>query len=252
LPEYDTEFKRALDEVKISDAITIEKYDLYEKDGRRNLLSFLFFCEALSKKYEEKGIEESVLLDTLRDIVIWTDIWSAQKGEMYLGELIWLSRHMKMQLFRLGSLEFIMGKAPADCKELGLSKGDNVLDVHIPHNASFTEEDCRRSFEMAKEFFAKHYPEFEYNHFTCQSWLLDTELRKLLKPESNILKFQSMFKIVDGSENEAYSALKYVFDWGTTRINLRNAYPVSTLAENMKKHVLRGGKLYERVGVIKK
>ncbi len=249
--EYDADFEKALEEIKISDAISIDNYDLGSTDGKRNLLSFLFMCEALEKKYKEKGIDEKILLDTLRDIVIWTNVWSGVKGETYLGELGWLVNHLKMKLFRLGSLEFMMGSSHADCPELGLKKGDNILEVHIPHDSSFSAEDCKSSFDAAIEFFAKHYPEFKFNHFTCHSWLLDTELKKLLKPSSNILGFQNMFTIIDGAENEADAALRYVFDWNTTRINLRNKYPVSSLAENMKKHVLLGGKLYERIGAIK-
>ena len=250
LPEYDKEFERALKEIPISDAITVEKYDPAEQDGKRNLLSVLYFCEALAKRYEEKGIEESVLLDTLGDIPIWTNLWSELRGELYLGELSWLANHLKMRLFRIGSLEYMMGKAPCDCPELGLKKGDNVLDMHIPHNSPLSPEECRRSLRMARDFFAKHYPEFRYSHFSCHSWLLDTELAGMLKPGSNILAFQEIFHIIEGSESESFAALRYIFDWGTSRINLRNAYPVSSFAERVKRHVLGGGKLYERTGVI--
>ena len=249
--EYDAAFQKALDEVRISDAITVDTYDLSSADGKRNLLSFLYFCESLEKRYAEKGIEESVLLDTLRDIVIWTDVWSEVKGELYLGELFWLKRHLSMQLFRIGSLEYVMGKAPADCPVLGLKKGDNVLDVHIPNGASLTPEACRDSMVKAKEFFKKHYPEFEFSHFSCHSWLLDPELEKLLDATSNILAFGRMFTLSEEAAPESYAALRYVFRWDTTKNTLRNAYPVSRFAERMKKHVMGGGKLYERIGAIK-
>ena len=41
-------------------------------------------------------------------------------------------------------------------------------------------------------------PEFfgpEYTIFDCESWLLSPKLQKLLKPDSNILKFQNRFQI---------------------------------------------------------
>ena len=155
--EYDGEFNRALNEYKISDAVDISRYDINEKDGRRNLLSFLFMCDEVEKKYKEKGIDEKVLLDTLGDIVLWTNAWSEVKGEMYLGELEWLRCHMKLRLFRLGSLEFISKKSPYACPELGLEKVDNVLDVHIPAGADLSPEAVKESLELAKVFYAKHY-----------------------------------------------------------------------------------------------
>ena len=248
---YDAELARALAEIPLSDAITPEHYDLGEKDGRRNLLSFLFFCEELSKKYEEKGIDEQILLDTLGDLVIWTNIWSEQKGELALYELPWLMNHMKMRLFRIGSLEFMMGKAHADIPEVGLSRGDNVLDVHIPHNADLSEEACRASSAAARAFFAEYYPEFTYSHLYCHSWLLDRELEALLPETSNILKFGRMFRLSEDPGAVSYAALRYVFHWGVTPERLRNAYPVSGFAERMKRHVLGGGKLYERAGAIR-
>lgn len=249
--DYDAEFERALREVRISDAITVRNYDKEETDGRRNLLSFLFFCEELSERYAEKGIDEQILLDTLGDVRGWTDIWSAEKGSMHLGELLWLSNHLDMKLFRIGSLEYIMGKSRADCPALGVKKGENVIDVHIPHGAALSEADCRRSLHDARLFFAQHYPEFSFTHFHCYSWLLDTALDGLLGEKSNIRAFRNLFHIVEGAERESYAALRYIFTWGTNRINLRKAYPVSSLAERVKRHVLGGGRLYERVGLIR-
>lgn len=250
--EYDNEFNHALEEYKISDAIEIGRYDITERDGRRNLLSFLFMCEATEKAYKERGIDEKILLDTLGDIVLWTNVWSEVKGEMYLGELEWLRCHMRLRLFRLGSLEFISKKSPYACPELGLEKGDNVLDVHIPAGADLSPEAVKESLELAKEFYAKHYPEFEFKHFICYSWMMDTELSKLLNPDSKILKFQNMFTLVKSEEKENYSALKYLFKWNTARHNIRNAVCSSGFAEKMKSHILRGGKLNIGVGVMNK
>ena len=247
--EYDAEFYTALKKYHISDAITIEGYDLNEQDGKRNLLSFLFLCEELARKYEEKGIPEQVMLDTLQDLLLWTDAWSDVKGELHLGELGWLSHTMKMRLFRLGSLEFMAGKAHDDCKSLGLTKGDPIMEVHIPSGADLSPEACRASFAQAIEFFAKYYPEYEFSHFTCHSWLLDPALDELLSPTSNIRKFRDMFTPI--AADESYAALRYVFRWNTNRRNLRNAVCASTLAERMKKYVLAGGALHEALGAIR-
>ena len=247
--EYDAEFYAALKAYHISDAITPEGYDIKETDGKRNLLSFLYFCEGLSKRYEEKGISEDVLLATLKDLLLWTDAWSEVKGEMYLGELIWLMQTMRMRLFRIGSLEFMAGKAHGACPALGLAEGDPIVEVHIPNGADLSPEACRASMAAAVAFFKKHFPEHTFSHFTCHSWLLDPSLSALLPDTSNIIKFRDMFTPI--SANEADAALRYVFRWNTNRRNLRSAVPTSSFAERLKKYALGGGILHEALGAIR-
>ena len=250
--EYNNDFELLLKEYDISDAITADKYDYNEKDGKRNLLSMLFMCEELEEKYREKGIDEKILIDTAKDIVLWTNSWTNVKGELCLYELPWLSFHMQMKLFRIGSLEFVASNTEYSCPELGLSKGDPIVEIHIPEGADMRPEKVEESINAAKEFFAKYYPEHKYEHFTFHSWIMDKELAKLLKPESNILKFQNSFTRIESEITEDYAALRYVFGWDTTRMNLRSRYASSSFAENMKKHVLSGGKLHLGVGVRKK
>lgn len=250
--EYDAAFYAALGRIEVLPSATVYEYDLGSEDGLSNLLHFLYFCEALEERYRAAGIGEEVLLHTLRDLVIWTDIWSREKGALHLGELPWLAWHLKMELFRIGTLEYKMGKAPADCPALGLKAGDAVLDVHIPHGSPFTREDCLSSLAMAKAFFREHYPDFAYRHFTCHSWLLDRELLGLLREGSNILGFAGLFTPCEGegAQEESFAALRYVFTWGTTRKSLDTAVPTSGFAARMKAHVLGGGKLYESAGAI--
>lgn len=247
--DFDNEFKEALAEIKISDAITIENYK-EEKDGKRNLLSFLFMCERLKERYEEKGIPEEILVATLKDIVIWTNTWSDIKNELYLGECEWLSHHLSMKLFRLGRLQFCMGKAECDIPEIGVKKGDNVMEVHIPEDGAFPKEECDKSFAMAKEFFAKYYPEFEYKCFTCHSWLLDETLGEILKPTSNILSFAGRFTPVHSEESDAI--LRYVFSWDMNRRKVGKAEATSSFAQKVKERALSGGKFYSTYGVIEK
>ena len=247
--EYDSAFYSALKKYHISDAIDISTYDLGETDGLRNLLSFLYMCEGLAKRYEEKGIPEEILLATLHDLVLWTDAWSEVKGETYLGELIWLAQTMRMRLFRLGSLEFMAGKAHADCEALGLKAGDPIVEIHIPSGADLSPEACRASMAQAVDFFAKYFPEYRFAHFTCHSWLLDPALDNLLPPTSNIIRFRDMFTPISADESDA--ALRYVFKWNTNRRNLRSAVAASSLAEKMKKYALGGGVMHEALGAIR-
>lgn len=245
--KYDAEFYNALNEIKIED-VNISQYDIEEKDGKKNFLSFLYMCEELSKKYKQKGISEDILLDTLFDLVRWLDIWSELEGSLYLGQLDWLQNHVSMNLFKLGRLQFAFGKAECDVPEKNIKKGDNIIEVHIPEEGPLIKEECEKSFERARKFFKKFYPDYEYKFFTCHSWLMDENLKELLKPESNILLFQSMFEIYN--PEESYAILKYVFKWNTTKENLNSCVATSSFAKRIKEWVNDGKKFYSSLGVI--
>jgi len=190
------------------------------------------------------------LLDTLKDIVIWTDIWSGLKNELYLGELPWLSRHMEMKLFKIGRLQYCIAGAEQNVPEKGIKKGDNVIEIHIPEGEPLDIAECKKSIEMAKSFFAKYYPEYEYEYFTSHTWLLDKTLKELLKKDSNILKFQELFEIV--SEEKSDAILGYVFRWKTYRADVKNCVCNSGFAQKVRDRVMLGGDFYENLGVIKK
>ena len=249
-PRHDVDFCRALNEISISDTVNIREYDKGCEDGVRNLLSFLYMCEDVAEKYRLMGVDEDILIDTLRDIVTWTDTWSEVKGGLYLGELGWLTNHMTCRLHKLGRLQFCRGRCGQDIPELGVKEGEPVLEIHIPAVGPLTPDECRDSIARAKEFYARYYPDFDYKCFTCSSWLMDETLKELLPAESNIIRFQNMFTVLDG--HESYSLLKYIFGWDTCRDNLSGREPASSFAEKVKEHVMQGGKFYSAFGYMKK
>lgn len=247
---YDSEFYTALKNIPVSDAINIENYDTDCQDGKRNLLSFLFMCEKNAKYYEENNIGEDILTATLSDLPLWTTIWSNIKGELYLGELNWLKYHLSGRIFRLGRLQFAFGKIGFDIPEHGVKLGDNVIEIHIPRGGKLSPEECSKSLDIAKEFFAKHFPDYDYRCFTCHSWLLDETLKKYLPENSNILLFADMFTKVSTEKSSAI--LKYIFRWDATPENLPYMAADSVLAQKIKSACLNGETFYATTGIIKK
>jgi len=235
--EYDEEFHRALNEIPISDAITAERYDLNCTDGRRNLLSWLFLCEQLARRYAEKSIPEKILLDTLKDLIIWTDTWTEIKGQLSLHQLDWLIRHMQMRLFHIGTMQFCMAQDET---------GRNVMEVHVPAGSNISREACLAAMEQAKAFFARYFPEFEYDRFTAHSWLLDDTLQQYLPESSNIRQFRSLFTLTH--REPSWDILRRLFRFDTNIRNLRNAVCVSVLAQQVKKAALGGTVFYEATG----
>jgi hypothetical protein len=248
--EYDEAFYRALKAVPVSDAVTVEGYNKFSEDGKRNLITYLYLCEKTKEKYEAMGLPEDVLDATLSDLVRWTNEWTVVKGELFLGELSWLARHMSASIFRIGRLQYCKGRAESDVPSIGVKKGDPIVEVHIPKGGRMTAEAAKESLMLARAFFKKHFPDYDYKCFTMHSWLLDDTLKKYLPAESGILQLASLFEPVE--KTPSYALLKYIFAWDTTPLNLRYRYPVTSLAAAVQKAVLAGETFYEVLGVIRK
>lgn len=247
---YDKEFYDALEKISVDASARVEDYDLECRDGKKNLLYFLYFCDELERKYIEKGIPLELLYDDLGDFPRWLDTWSDLKGEMFLGELDWFIWHFNMKLFKLGRLQFNMANADKDIPSKGIKKGDNVIGVHIPASGHLLRSECEKSIDMAREFFEKYYPDFKYEYFTCHSWLLDEGLSAILKEGSNILEFQKLFELVGREKRD--SIISFVVRWKTNRDNIAEVTPKTPLAQKIKDMALAGEDFFVGSGVIKK
>lgn len=232
-----------------------ENNDPYEwlftqEDKLLALVYVLYKCENFFQKGREKGIDESILIKTLSEVKRYAKEYNETTENHPIGvyTIKWLGKILKGNIYRLGRLEFEMRDALHSDEELGLTEGQNVIGVHIPDNGGpFTPEACDEAYKIAEGFFAKHFPEFEYNHYVCSSWLLDETLRDFLKPESNIIKFMDTFKII--ARKEAYSALTYLFARGVGIEHLPNITPKTSLQKAIVNHLQNGGKLYSGYGV---
>ncbi len=244
--KYDEEFYEILSSEELDENASPENYDIYNPNGRKNLLMYLYFLENLHNQYEKKGIPEEVFSETVRDLVRWTITWSDLKGKLWLEELTWLRWHFSMKLFRIGRLQYLMTPSDEDIPIYGVKKGDNVLDLHIPPDGAFGKEECIKSLKMANEFFKKYFPEFQYKCFTCFSWLLDDTLAKYVSPSSNILAFGRMFDII--KREERFSVIPYVFGWKTTKDDIENLVPKNAFAARIKEAIIGGEQFYRVMG----
>lgn len=77
-----------------------------------------------------------------------------------------------------------------------LAPGVGAMEVHIPEGDKMLHEDCIESYRAAIDFFTEHFPEKQFRGFTCNSWLLDPELQRILPAESNIVRFQREFYLI--------------------------------------------------------
>ncbi|WP_051201123.1 acyltransferase domain-containing protein [Butyrivibrio sp. XPD2002] len=110
----------------------------------------------------------------------------------------WTTRQVNAKLFRIGELEY------------EIIDGNENLYLHIPSDAVMKSAPLNMSLDMAKEFFAKYFPEKENSAIRCESWLLAPKLKTLLKEDSNIIRFQNAFDIEEEFP-DAMDFLEWVF-----------------------------------------
>ena len=232
--EYDSAFEKLLSEAELTHS-TVEEYKS-TKDYKKDLLMSLYFCEATAEKAKIQGLPHEVLLETLSDIPTWTRAYWREHNDIGLYEYGWTTLAHNLYLHKLGRLEFM----PSAGK----------MEVHIPAGEPMKPEECLRSFEKSVDFFGKYYPDFNYETYYTDSWLLDDTLENFLGKDSNILKFARLFKRSEKKESDA--ALRFTFGWSATRENLHTYKIRNGFMQKMYDYVMNGGKLYEVYGEIEK
>ena len=217
------------------------------KSKMMRLAVILFLAVRAKGKYAEKGISDEIYYDTMSDIRIWCEK-NSDKGLENYG---WLQNHVKLELFRIGRLQFQL----YECKnktlnynKLPFSYGDNLINIHIPEGERLSREKCIESLEKADEFFAAFYPGYSYDYYFCESWLLFEGNRDFMAENSNIVSFMSLFTISYSLKIDAQT-IERVF--GKRRLFKRN-YPEKTdLQRRTKAYILSGNRPGIGVGFIR-
>ncbi|MDY6065719.1 MAG: acyltransferase domain-containing protein [Finegoldia sp.] len=141
--------------------------------------------------YKKYKISDQIYFDTMRDIYIWAKDYRDRKGKWGLEELDWLAQSIRMEIFRLGRLQFEEKELE---KNIGIFKvGDKYLSVHIAKDGPLNIKSCQESFKMARNFYADE----DIKFFFCKSWLVSPRLDLVLGKDSNIIKFKELFKPLD-------------------------------------------------------
>ncbi len=241
--DFDSEFKKISENISHIEDTSVTKYmeQNIAKEPAENLILFLYFCEHLSDLYNEKGIPEKVLIDSVSDLIDSVSAYYMQTGLLGVVNPDWISLSLSFRLFRIGRLQFAFQGAKVGVPYLGLSKNEPVLDVHIPRGKQLNEDEVLDSFAESKAFFERYFPEYHYQFYSCHSWLFDDALVPLLKPDSNILKFRKLFIPIYADVMD--SALYFVFGRGVTRENLLSCEVESEFGRRLKSYVLSGGVL---------
>ncbi|OUS77284.1 hypothetical protein B1748_09080 [Paenibacillus sp. MY03] len=172
------------------------------------LALFARFAVDAYKEYKVRGISDDIYYDTFSDLQLWCNKCYRDFGVYGIEQYGWLQEHIRLRLFRLGRLQFqplaLDHDVIAEGRKFG--KGELVLNVHIPEGDPLDRQSVDRSFELAKTFF-RGIPSI----FVCHSWLLYPQLKEVLPPTSNILKFQENF-VIYKVDHDAKQAEERIFN----------------------------------------
>lgn len=204
--------------------------ELLQDDGDQiKMLCCQLKCACLIYgKYREMGIEDSVFAATMKCFPRFIEECRQKNGRMFFDRGWWTYRQISMRLFRIGSLEYEF----QDSAPLG------AIAVHIPSDADLSPESVDLSLNRADSFFRIHYPDYEYDRYTCDSWLMAPALGALLPERSNIVSFQKRFTITQASHDDS-GCLEWLFrSPGVTDFK---TLPEDTSLQKKAKELLLGG-----------
>ena len=231
---YDSYFEKLLSETELTPC-TIDDYKS-TKDYKMDLLMSLYFCESTAKKAKEQGLTYDVILDTFSDITKRVCAFVRENNELGMYGHEWTTLAHGLNLHKLGRLEFM----PSADK----------MEVHIPAGEPFDTDACVDSFLKSVDFFDRYHPDFKYDTYSVDTWLLDDTLVRFLDKDSNILRFARLFDKKNKTESD--DAIRFVFGWNATRENLSKFEIKNSFMQKLYDYITDGGKLYRVYGEIKK
>ena len=120
--------------------------------------------------YAIRGMNWDIFFDTFRDLTDSCVDFFERTGKAGLNHWEWIGCAIKMQLFRLGKLEFRPNVLKEELTMEGQSypAGTKVLEVWFPGNESLDDDTIEETLSRGKEFFETYYRQ-EYEIFLCHS-----------------------------------------------------------------------------------
>lgn len=168
-----------------------------------------------------RGIDREVTVATLADVGVQVARSRRLFGRLSVETAAWVAAQFRGRLFWVGGLQLepaVLGEqgpvswyGPEEAAALGagFAAGDPVLRLHIP-SGGLDPESVQEALERARPF-AREQLGVEPVVATCTSWLLDPWWEQALGQESNIVRFQKRFTLVnEGSPGEG-DVFRFVF-----------------------------------------
>ena len=151
------------------------------------------------------------------------DIYDRKYENIRISQMLWGVYFINCKLIEVGRLQY--------------EYCENYIKIHIPSGSKLDYNKVIKSIKNSKKEIKKYYGKNKMTYY-CNSWLLSKQIKSMLKDNSNIVKFQTLFEIEEGE-----SCLKDILNF-VYKINEGLDYNLlpenSSLQKSIKEYLLRG------------
>lgn len=131
--------------------------------------------------------------------------------------------------------------------EILLKSGDGFGGIHIPVGCDLSEENIKKSYELALRITRERYPEYNAKALACSSWMLDPHLTELLGESSRISGFLRTFTKYPTKSN-GKNIFRFVFP---RKYESYAELPEDTsLQRKIKELYINGGAIHVYSGIV--
>ena len=214
---------------------------------RFSLALYILLCatELLFEKYRERNIDEAIFWDTIMDIKYKLDECKDVHGIWGIFVLFWYPGFYRMTRFAFGRLQFDLTTYKWEAYEKDgviVTKGDSVLDCHIPSSGKLTKELAWDSYRRAVAFSGRRV-------IICDSWMLYPPQFDFLPTHSSILEFARDYDIIEQEDKPNFPNAWRIF--GKHSSFPPKEWPIETsLQRAFRKRILEGFPVGDGRGVL--
>ncbi|MFD7156964.1 acyltransferase domain-containing protein [Kribbella sp. NPDC059898] len=166
-------------------------------------------------------------------------------GEGGLHTQNWVTHHFRGAIYALDRLHFERQRCWYDAAN-GPAQGEPVLGLHIPEGR-LTPDSVDAALDRARSFFRAHYPDEQYRFATCVSWVLDPQLTEYLAADSNIIRFQQRFTLLEAdAKDERATVVEFLFKRPLSELD--SLPRTTTLQRAVADHIRAGRPWHFRTG----
>ncbi|MDH6216279.1 acyltransferase domain-containing protein [Streptomyces pseudovenezuelae] len=237
---------------EVGTAVDLPELDWPSGDLQRCFPVYVFVAALpYTRAYHRaRGVPDEVSRRTLADLGRNMVVHRRRYGKLGVQAPWWLTHHFRGELYQLGRLQFERARfgertaRAVTAAGLDATAGTACLNLHIPDFfGPLSPAACDRSLALAREFFARHYPEEKYLAGLCHSWLLDPQLRDYLPEYSNIVRFQERFRLAR-ADAEPSDAEPVQFVFGDPELAVENLPRRTAVERAVGDHLRAGGHWY--------
>ncbi len=175
------------------------------------LCMFMSAVGQIRAAHERLEVPADVSRLTLCDVGRRLELNHRVDGEYRLTDIVWLTGHFTGALYELGRLQFSRSRSGTSVPGGLGAEGVMSIEVHVAETGPLDPDACDAAFAQARSFFPRRFPDEDYRAFVCWSWLMDQQLALYLPQDSNLVRFQRRFTIIQGDETGDPGIVYYVF-----------------------------------------